>query len=399
MIKRTFLLLLPVILISSTVYCQEEFIPPPSRFITKFPFTQLTGGIVVLKARLDLIPDTLNFILDTGSGGISLDSTTAAYYHFTVVKSNKMIRGIAGTKSVDFTYNHSIVFPGLRSDSLHFHINDYDLLSSVYGMKIDGIIGLSFLRRYILKIDYDSNMVKVYTPGSFKYPKSGYLFHPMFMGLPNYQATLEDEKTITDKFIFDTGAGLCFLFSKEFTDDSLFIGKKRKLYATVADGLGGKRMMNTTVIKEAFFGPYHFKKVPVYIFDDDYNATSYPLLGGLIGNELLHRFNVIINYPDQTIHIKPNSHFDDPFDYSYTGLGIYLVDGNIRVSDIMPGSPGDRAGFRENDIIFAVNNNFTRNIQAYKAALQNAGTKVTVLILRDNQPFSLSMKIKDISKN
>ncbi|HYM95441.1 MAG TPA: signaling protein, partial [Chitinophagaceae bacterium] len=54
---------------------QEEFIEPPSRLLTRISFGQLTGGIILFQAKLDNFPDTLNFILDTGSSGISLDST------------------------------------------------------------------------------------------------------------------------------------------------------------------------------------------------------------------------------------------------------------------------------------------------------------------------------------
>jgi hypothetical protein len=43
---------------------QEEFIPPPSKFITKVPFRILTGGIILIKAQLLPFSDSLNFILD-----------------------------------------------------------------------------------------------------------------------------------------------------------------------------------------------------------------------------------------------------------------------------------------------------------------------------------------------
>src|ERR1700761_50126 len=55
---------------------QETFVPPASKFITSFPFSVFTGGVMIVKARLDNFPDSLNFVLDTGSGGISLDSLT-----------------------------------------------------------------------------------------------------------------------------------------------------------------------------------------------------------------------------------------------------------------------------------------------------------------------------------
>lgn len=377
---------------------QEEFVSPQSKYITKFPFVQLTGGVIILKAQVDDIKDSLNFILDTGSGGISFDSATVEELKLKREKSDRTVRGIAGMKTVDFTYHHSLILPGLKINDLDFHINDYEILTSVYGIKVDGIIGFTFLRRYIVKIDYDKLMIEVYSPGSYKYPRGGFLIHPGFNALPYYHARVRDEKTVNGKFIFDIGAGLCFLFSQDFIDDSLFLSKKRKIYATQAEGIGGKKTMNTTIVKEIQFGPYRFKKVPVYIFDDEFNVTSYPFLGGLIGNDLLRRFNLIINYPEEAIFLKPNTHYADVFDYSYTGLGIYLINGDIRVVDIIPGSPGDKAGFKKDDVILAINNNFTRNIQAYKAVLQNAGAKVKVLVLRDNQPIIIYLSIKNIMK-
>ena len=389
-----FLIALPLLL--NKVTAQEQFVQPTAKLITSFPFVQLTGGIVILKCLIDDGADSLNFVLDTGSGGISFDSSTVDDHNWIRAKSNRTVRGIAGMKTVDFTYNHTLNLPGLKVDNLDFHINDYSLLTSVYGVKIDGIIGYSFLRKFIVRIDYDSQKIQVYTPGQYKYPRGGYIIHPGFNGLPFYSITVKDEKPVLGKFIFDTGAGLCFLLSQDFVDDSMFISKKRKILPTQAEGLGGKKLMNITVLKDITFGPYHFKKVPVYIFNDEFNVTSYPFLGGLIGNDLLRRFNAIINYPEQIIYLKPNQHYTDPFDYSYTGLGIYMEEGEIKVIDIIPNSPGDKAGFMKDDVIYAVDKNFTRNIQTIKAALQSAGSKVTILVMRNGKPIVLNLKIKNL---
>ncbi len=84
-----------------TALGQEEFFTP-SKFITRFPFVQLSGGVILLQARFDSHPDTLNFILDTGSGGISLDSTTSEYLGVKPILSDRTIRGIAGIKKLSF---------------------------------------------------------------------------------------------------------------------------------------------------------------------------------------------------------------------------------------------------------------------------------------------------------
>src|SRR5205085_9062567 len=133
----------------------------------------------------------------------------------------------------------------------------------------------------------------------------------------------------------DIGAGVCLMVSKDFAEDSALIRKKRKLFPKEGEGVGGTIVMNMTVVKELKLGPYRFRKVPAYIFDDDFNVTSYPYLGGLIGNDLLRRFNLIINYERRDIYLIPNKHFREPFDYAYTGFSFYDMNGIIVITDIM----------------------------------------------------------------
>src|ERR1700690_185707 len=165
-------------------YSQLKSYEKPAEFITKFHFKQLIGGVILVQAKFNKISQPLNFILDSGSGAISLDSATAAEFNIPHIPSGKSINGIAGSSSVDYAPNNKLVLPGLTVDSLDFYINNYDVLTSVYGEKIDGIMGYSFLSRYIIKIDYDSLDIEVYSPGRITYPRNGFLLHPLFTALP-----------------------------------------------------------------------------------------------------------------------------------------------------------------------------------------------------------------------
>ena len=377
------------------LFAQEEFIEP-SRFLTRFGFTQLTGGVILMKGQMNAFSDTLNFILDTGSGGISLDSSTAAYFGLKGIPSNRTIRGIAGIRSVSFLNNQKLVLPGLAIDSLNFHINDYSILTSVYGERIDGIVGYSVLSRYILKINYDSSFIEFWSQGSLKYPRGGYLLRPLINTLPVQTARIKDGATINSRFLFDMGAGLNMMLTTDFIKDSAFLHKKRKFFVKQAEGLGGKIDMNMTVIKEIKLGPYRFRNVPIYIFDDKYNVTSYPYLGGLIGNDLLRRFNIILNYARRDIYLVPNSHYNEPFDYSYTGIELFLENGQIILGDVAKGSPAESVGLKEGDIVVAINKNFSQNLQQYKMAMQNAGDRLKIIIQRDGELLEFSLKVKSI---
>lgn len=390
--SASILFIIPLLLSVLALTGQEIFSPGPARLITTFGFQQFSGGVMVLKARVNEYNDTLNFILDTGSGGISLDSTTVVELNIPTEPSTRTIRGIAGVRQVNFLYNATLHLPGLTVDSLNFHVNDYEILSSVYGVKIDGIIGFSFLSRYIVHLDYDSLLISVYSKGDFKYKKGGYTLKPLLTSIPIISSNFRDDDRFSARFYFDSGAGLCFLLSEDYASDSMVISPKKKLFLTQAEGLGGKTQMHLTTVKEVRIGPYRFRKVPTYIFDDTYNITAYPYLAGLIGNDLLRRFNVTFNYPKKEIHLIPNSHYYSPFDYAYTGLGIYDTNGKVTVEDVIKDSPAEKAGFKSGDILVGVDNNFSGNIQTYKNILQSTNRRMKVIINRNNTLIMLTLK-------
>jgi len=373
-----------LLFVFARLQAQEILMQPEAKQLTRFHFKQFSGGVIVIQAQFGNIPDTLNFILDTGSGGISLDSATCGEFNIPIRATDTTITGFGGVRKVAFAFNQTLNLPGLKVEHLNFHINNYEVLSSVYGEKVDGIIGYSFFSRYIVKINFDSSIIEVYSPGRMNYPREGTTLRPAFTNLPIQWMTIRDKKRMGFNFYIDTGAGLCFLMSEKFAEDSSILFSRRKPVLTQAEGMGGKLQMRLTVIREVRIGPYRFRAVPTYLYKDDHNITSYPFTGGLLGNDLLRRFNMIFNYPNREIHLLPNTHFAESFDYAYTGLGIYYVDGKIMVEDVIKGSPADKARFKVNDEIVGVDKNLSLNIQAYKNILQTPNASIKVIVRRDN---------------
>ena len=102
---------------------------------------------------------------------------------------------------------------------------------------------------------------------------------------------------------------------------------------------------------------------------------------------------MIINYPQKEIHLLPNSHFRDPFDYSYTGMTMYSFGGEVVIDDIVKGSPADNSGLKDGDVIMSISNNFSGDLEEYKNLLQKTVGKVDVLILRNGSPKFITLKI------
>ena len=60
------------------------------------------------------------------------------------------------------------------------------------------------------------------------------------------------------------------------------------------------------------------------------------------------------------------------------------------------GSPAELAGLQERDVVIAINNNFSQNLNQYKIALQSASEKIKIIIRRNGELKQFVFKVKNI---
>ena len=113
-------------------------------------------------------------------------------------------------------------------------------------------------------------------------------------------------------------------------------------------------------------------------------------------NDILRRFNCILNYDKRDFYLIPNSHFLDAFDYSYSGIELYFVNGQIVVGDVAKDSPAEKAGLQEGDIVVSINNVFNQNLTALKTSLQNANERIKMIVRRDGELKVFEFKVRTI---
>jgi membrane-associated protease RseP (regulator of RpoE activity) len=211
--------------------------------------------------------------------------------------------------------------------------------------------------------------------------------------IPYNQLKVTDAKITTANYYIDCGAGLSLLLTESFVKDSGILRSSRVPLPTQVDGVGGKSNMRITTVKQFKMGKYSFKNVPTFLYNDETDLLGYPGIVGLIGNDILRRFNWILDYKERHLHLTPNTNYHDKFDYSYTGLGIYLIEGFITVTDIVKGSPGEKAGLKEGDIIISIDNTVVAEVKKAKELFQQANKKVKMIIIRNQKPMEIKLKI------
>jgi membrane-associated protease RseP (regulator of RpoE activity) len=80
---------------------------------------------------------------------------------------------------------------------------------------------------------------------------------------------------------------------------------------------------------------------------------------GTLGGELLSRFTVIFNFPQEKVYLKPNSSLKRAFYFNMSGLNIRAKGASLNmfeVSEVREGSAGDVAGIKPGDLILSINN-------------------------------------------
>lgn len=379
-------------------FAQQSVYTEAAKPVAKTKFYLPQEGVVIFNLLLDDFSDTLNFIFDTGASTTFLDSAFARKLNLTVSDDVKIARGMGGTQQILLTKNHTIRINQLKEDNVDMYLMNIEILSYLYGKTIHGIIGYPLLKKYTAKVNYDKEELSFWTFGKIKYPARGFTIRPNISTFSYYVTHVEDQKTALFNYMFDTGAALTVLFSTDYLKDNEFIHPKRQKFKKRMQGLGGNVDFDISLMKKIKFGKYSFRNVPINIFEDENNITSYPSNGGLLGNEILRRFNCILDYNARQFHFTPNKHFKDAFDYAYSGLELYLIEDKIIVGDVSENSPAEAAGIRHGDEIIAINRQFAFDTNKAKKELQSTTGKVNVILKREEELQTVQMKTIDIRK-
>jgi C-terminal processing protease CtpA/Prc len=72
---------------------------------------------------------------------------------------------------------------------------------------------------------------------------------------------------------------------------------------------------------------------------------------------------------------------------------MYSFDGEVFIDDIIKGSPADKSGLQNGDVIMSINNNFSGDLEAYKNLLQKTAGKADMLIMRNGSLKIITLKI------
>ena len=346
-----------------------------SSFTAKAQYFDLQGGRKRVTLPFKMIRDLIiikldingkgpfNFILDSGVGFMLITDPKLVD---SINVANKRTIKIAGLgKGEDFeayiTSPLNINIPGLLSYDVVAAIlkTDHFGLSGFAGIPIHGLIGYEFFNNLAVKIDFSDSTLTVSKPKSTRFFGKNNKIPIVIENRKPYlhaKITFPNGTKTDDKLILDLGAGhplsLENMIEKHGMPDKF-------IAANLGVGLTGPIDGFISRLSEVDIGRFKLKNVLAsFPVESLKPAADEQHRDGNLGIGILKRFNLIIDYPDSAVYLKPAVNFDDPFEHDMSGLEYYAGGDDFQhviISRVEPGSPADAIGLEPGDEIMEIN--------------------------------------------
>ncbi len=331
------------------------------------------------------------------NGVLIIDSAVGAALGLTYVGYTPLGGAGDGSSVADVAQGATIALPGVSFD-------DQQVLVARDCRRYNkwlasGIIGGTILNSCVVEIDHEKTVLNLYRCNQFDGQGAGDALDITFsQGIPVMTATIEEKgKTVGKvKLLVDTGADVPFSLHSY---DGLDLQPPEDAPSSYfSEGIKGAVHGKWSRLDAVRFGTLSMRNCIVLHPTDGFNEVK-DIIGqnGFFGLDAQRRFKVTFDYIHSRMYLKPNSHFNDPFEMNMAGLVLRTLRNGLKeVEDVLPNSPGHAAGIRRGDLITMIAGRsssslsfiemermFTRENQSiHMSGIRGTTTFDTTLILR-----------------
>jgi hypothetical protein len=239
---------------------------------------------------------------------------------------------------------------------------DYFNFDEFSGVDIQGILGADVFRRYVVEIDYTREKITFYKREDFKGPGKGFESYPVefhrsrpYITVPIKSAS---DSLVQTKLLLDSGSSLPLILYPA-TSPILTI-PEQVVPGQLGLGLGGFLEGVVGRVQEVNLAGTILPDVVTSFqnLGDVIDSTALNNRNGIIGNQSLEYFHIIIDYVKQKLYLAPVSRKTPEFKFDRSGLfviasGKYLNE--FKIASVVEGSPADEAGLQVDDLLVRIN--------------------------------------------
>jgi len=263
------------------------------------------NGHIYLRARPGSCPAAW-FILDSGSSTSMLDELYAARVGQRATGSLPA-KGIGGYEEVRLVAIDTVHISELVLTNMTAGILDLSFFrsSAPDSGAFGGILGYDFLARFPIEIDFQKETLTLYDPARYSLQPGGVEvpFH-LTMQIPTVAGELVGKP---GRFLVDLGNPFELILHKGFAADEALLSRLEDIQELpeAIGGIGGLspgRSARATVFK---LGDAEIAGVNVLLADSEEGIAGSRQIAGNVGNLLLERFRVHLDYQSSRLILYP----------------------------------------------------------------------------------------------
>lgn len=361
--------------------------------IAKLPF-EIHLGHIYMKAKVN-DGRTLNVVFDTGAGA-NLVSEEIAKLLGLKINGEQSVNGASGPVTIKSSRKNKLwLSEALTMANQTFLVMNLDHLGDS-DYPLDAVIGGNVLREYVVELNFDSSIISIYDKRKYTARKD---FEVQSISLVPYgipivsgDFVVSSNTTLTGPYLIDTGAALALRMNTPLVQENELIDRITPNYAYTSRALSNSSIDYFGRLNKFKVLGAQFDNIPIRMATVTSGVSSWDTVDGIMGLEILKRFNLIFDYSKRKMYLQKSKLFDEPFKDNKSGLKLKKHEGYLEVEAVIEGSSGAKAELIMGDQIMKVNGRRDMTHDEFNEYIFNTTRPVLLEINRGGQIITLQIE-------
>ncbi len=358
---------------------------------------------VWLKASVNGGPPE-DFLFDTGASVTVVDSAWAAEQG---LKSEGRMQaaGAGAAGGASFATLGSLTVASAAGEGVELtgvQVAVLDVNSSfapLFWRRMAGVIGYDVISRFVVQLGYDDSLLVLHDPAQWSYagPETPL---PMVMNgtVPGLTGKLDGEDE--GLFRLDVGSSSTVDLHAPFAKAKRLLPRLGRTQRVDGVGFGGSFSSEIGRVRRMSLGHYEWDDPIVSVAHATEGAFASEEFAGNIGNRILERFRVTLDYQRRQVILEPGRRYGARDHLTRCGVLLARRDGLVSVVSVLAASPADRGGLRAGDRVLAVDGRPIADwdLPQLSALLDDGepGRRVGFRVLRDGHERDLRVRLAEV---
>jgi hypothetical protein len=268
-------------------------------------------------------------------------------------------QGAGSNGMASFARLQSVKVAGPDGDGVEIHdqkvavLSVNTILAPFFWRDCAGVLGYDFISSFVSEIDFDKQTLALYDPKTFQYSGSGPSL-PFTLAATVPVVRMKIDGTYEGDFRVDVGSSSTVDLHTPFVKQNGLAEKNPGGIDVTGGGFGGTFTNRLVRMKKIELGPFAWERPLVSLSGAETGAFASEDYAGNIGNQILQRFKVTLDYEHRLLYLEPGAHFKDPDRFSRSGVQLARFGDEVKAMQVLPKSPAAKAGMIQGDRVVSI---------------------------------------------